>query len=83
MIFFTEDDIQNEIHKVILEDEDVILTAEHIIGSGKEFKLVGEAYIEGEVYKNFEIIFETSNEVIELSAKNIMQSEWDWYDFSI
>ena len=81
MITFTEEDIKVEMHKIVFEDDEVNFTATHIIGSGKNFKLVGTAVIEGEVYNEFEIIFETVNEVKDLSAKSIMQAEWDWYDF--
>jgi len=78
---FSEEDIKNEINKIYIEDDDVLLTGEFIEGDGKYFVLTGTALIEGEIYHEFETEFELEEEIIDPTAAEIMAAEWSWYDY--
>ncbi|MCJ7855110.1 hypothetical protein MUJ63_02205 [Lachnospiraceae bacterium NSJ-143] len=80
-IYFTDDEIKNELNKVYIEDEDVLLTVEYVEGEGKEFILFGTAVIEGETYHDFETGVELFNAVSPLAASDILSAEWESYDF--
>lgn len=78
---FTEQEIANEIHKIYIEEDDLLLEAEVLEGEGKLYKLTGIATIEGERYHDFEIEFALLEEPEEMSAEAILSAEWDWYDY--
>ena len=78
---FTEDDIKNEINKIYIEDDDVLLETEYITGDGLEYILTGSATIEGEKYHDFRVQAVLLKEPAEKTAKSVMEQEWDWYDF--
>ncbi|MBR5468379.1 MAG: hypothetical protein IKU80_04000 [Firmicutes bacterium] len=80
-ILFTEDDIKNEVNKIYIEDDDVLLEGEFITGEGLEYVITGSAIIEGEKYHDFQVQFVLLEEPAEETAKAIMEMEWDWYDY--
>lgn len=78
---FTEEHIKNELNKFYLEEDDLMMEGEYIIGEGKNYIISGVATIEGERYHEFEIEFELLEEPAEETIEAIMAVEWDWYDF--
>ena len=68
---FTEEQIANELHKIYLEEDDLLMEGEFVTG----------ATIEGERYHEFEIEFELTQEPAEETLEAIMQTDWEWYDF--
>jgi hypothetical protein len=79
--YFTEDQKEREINKVIIEDDNVFIMGECIEGEGKNFVLTGSAVIDGETYQDFQVEFELVNEPEEETAEAVMSQEWDWYDY--
>ena len=47
--------LQNELHKIYLEEDDLLMEAEFVTGEGKNYIITGVATIEGERYHEFEI----------------------------
>jgi hypothetical protein len=78
---FTEDDLKEEVNKIYIEDDDVLLECEFITGEGKNYILTGQAVIEGERYHDFQIEVELSEEPEEKSARSIIERDWEWYDY--
>jgi len=64
-----------------MDFEDMTYTAEVLEGEGKHWVMTGTAVIDDEVYRDFQIEFETLDEPEELSAGALLRMEWDWYDF--
>ena len=78
---FTEEQIANELHKIYLEEDDLLMEGEFVTGEGKNYIITGVATIEGERYHGFEIEFELTQEPAEETLEAIMQTDWEWYDF--
>ncbi len=81
---FTEQDKQDEVNKIELEGEDVMLIGEYIEDVENEentYTITGDAVIEGELYHEFVTIFGTVEPVEELTARAIAMAEWDWFDY--
>ena len=78
---FTEEQIANELHKIYLEEDDLLLEGEFVTGAGKNYVITGVATIEGERYRNFEIEFELTETPAAETLEEIMQTDWEWYDF--
>jgi len=79
--YFTADQKEREINKVIIEDDNVLITGEYIEGEGKSFVLTGCAVVDGETYNDFHVEFELIDEPEEETAEAVMRQEWDWYDY--
>ena len=47
---FTEEQIANELHKIYLEEDDLLMEGEFLTGEGKNYIITGVATIEGERY---------------------------------
>lgn len=81
---FTEQDKQDEVNKIELEGEDVMLIGEYIEDVENEentYTITGDAVIEGELYHEFVTIFGTVEPVEEQTARAIAMAEWDWFDY--
>ena len=78
---FTEEQIGAGLHKIDLEEDELLLEGETVTGEGKNYIISGVATIEGERYHEFEIEFELVEEPAEETLEAIMETEWDWYDF--
>ncbi len=78
---FNEDEIKEELNRVYIEEDDVLLIGEFIEGEGKDYVLTGSAVIDGETYHDFETEFELVEEINPQSAGDIMKAEWDWCDY--
>lgn len=78
---FTEEQIKKDLHKLYLEEDDVLMEGEYVTGEGKNYVISGVATIEGERYHEFEIEFELTEEPAEDSLEAIMSMDWEWYDF--
>ena len=78
-LYFTEEQKQQELHKVYLEEDDLLLEVESVEGEGRGYLLVGIATIEGERYHDFEVQIELAEDAEEIAA--IMNAEWEAYDF--
>ena len=63
---FTEEQIANELHKIYLEEDDLLMEGEFVTGEGKNYIITGVATIEGERYHEFEIEFELTEEPAEV-----------------
>lgn len=80
-LVFTKEQIEAEVQKIYLEDEDVLMEGESLRGEGKEYVIKGVATIDGERYHDFEIAFGLLEEPKDETAEAILAGEWDWYDF--
>lgn len=83
-IDFTEEDKAEELNKIELEGEDVILIGEYIETVENEentYIISGDAVVEGELYHDFVTIFALFDEPEEMSARAIARAEWDWFDY--
>lgn len=80
-LIFTEKEMQNDLHKINLEDDNVDMVCEYLEKEGEEYALYGSAIIDEEVYNEFKIVFALLEPVEDETLENIMNSEWDWYDF--
>ena len=49
---FTEEQIANELHKIYLEEDDLLMEGEFVTGEGKNYIITGVATIEGERYRS-------------------------------
>ena len=81
---FTEDDIALGYNKIELEGEDVILIGKFIETVENEentYTITGDAIVEGELYHDFVTIFGLVDEPEEMTARAVLQSEWDWFDY--
>lgn len=78
---FTEEQMEAGLHKIYLEEDELLLEGETVTGEGKQYVIRGVATIEGERYHEFEIEFELVEEPAEETLEAIMETEWDWYDF--
>ena len=81
---FTEQDKQDEVNKIELEGEDVMLIGEYIEDVENEentYTITGDAVIEGELYHEFVTIFGTVEPVEEPTVRAIAMAEWDWFDY--
>ncbi len=81
---FTEQDKLDEVNKIELEGEDVMLIGEYIEDVENEentYTITGDAVIEGELYHEFVTIFGTVEPVEEPTARAIAMAEWDWFDY--
>ena len=78
---FTEEDLKQEVNKIYIEEDDVLLEIEFITGEGKNYIFTGQAVVEGERYHDFQVEVELTNEPEENSARAIIDCEWEWYDY--
>lgn len=78
---FTEQEIQQELNKIYLEEDDLLMEGEWLEGEGRHYIISGVATIEGERYHEFEIEFELLEDPQEQTAVGILSVDWDWYDF--
>ena len=76
---FTEEQEKLKVNVVFVED--ICFSARILEGEGKNFKMNGRAVIENEVYDDFTIEFSTIEDTDGLDAGQIMNLEWDEYDF--
>lgn len=79
-LYFTEEQKQQELHKIFLEEDDLLLEGVYVEGEGRKYLISGVATIEGERYHEFEVLFELVDEASQDLA-SIMNTEWEWYDF--
>lgn len=78
---FTEQEIQQELNKIYLEEDDLLMEGEWLEGEGRHYIISGVATIEGERYHEFEIEFELLEDPQKQTAVGILSVDWDWYDF--
>lgn len=80
-LFFTEEQKKNELNRIYIEDDELLLEGEFVEGEGKKYVITGIATIEGERYHEFEIEFELVNVPEDSSLDSIMNIDWEWYDY--
>ncbi|MDD3395108.1 MAG: hypothetical protein PHG19_10775 [Anaerotignum sp.] len=80
-LYFTEEQKQQELHKIFLEEDDLLLEGVYVEGVGRKYLISGVATIEGERYHEFEVVFELVDDASE-DLESIMNTEWEWYDFN-
>lgn len=78
---FTDEQIEEGLNEVVIEEDDLVLYAETIEGEGKNYVLTGKAVIEGETYHEFQMEFQLLEEPESYTVEEIMNSDWDWYDY--
>ena len=76
---FTEKHKNSGLHEIELED--LTLYAESIEGEKGLYKLHGSAIVDGERYPDFTVVFKTEKIPAEETIEEIMNSDWDWYDY--
>ncbi|MFV0314725.1 MAG: hypothetical protein ACK5I7_06425 [Anaerotignum sp.] len=79
-LYFTNEQKEQELNKIFIEEDDLILEGEFVEGEGRKYIISGIATIEGERYHDFEVTFELSGDVSD-DLESIMNTEWEWYDF--
>ncbi len=80
-LYFTEEQKEQELNRIYLEEDELLLEGEYIEGEGRKYLISGIATIEGERYHEFEVVFELSEDASE-DIMSIMNTEWEWYDFN-
>ncbi len=80
-LVFTEEQIKDEVNKIYLEEDDLLMEGEYVEGEGRHYVISGVATIEGERYHAFEIEFELVEEPADGTLETIMETDWEWYDF--
>lgn len=80
-LYFTEEQKAQELNKIYLEEDDLLLEGEYVEGEGRNFLISGVATVEGERYHEFEVVFELVADVSE-DLESIMNTDWEWYDFN-
>lgn len=78
---FTEEQKKNGINMIEIEEDELILEGEYVEGEGKNYVITGIATIEGERYREFQVEFELVEEPSSESLGDIMETEWEWYDY--
>ncbi len=78
---FTEEQKKNGINMIEIEEDELILEGEYVEGEGKNYVITGIATIEGERYHEFQVEFELVEEPSSESLGDIMETEWEWYDY--
>ena len=79
-LIFTQEQIEKELNKVHLEEDNVVMEGEYVIKEEENYAIIGVATIDGERFQQFKVTFELV-ETVEETIENIMNTEWDWYDF--
>lgn len=80
-LVFTEEQIKDEVNKIYLEEDDLLMEGEYVEGEGRHYVISGVATIEGERYHAFEIEFELVEKPADGTLETIMETDWEWYDF--
>lgn len=80
-LYFTEEQKAKELHKIFLEEDDLLLEGEFVEGTGKVYTITGVATIEGERYRDFEVVFELMEET-DGTLEAIMDTDWESYHFN-
>lgn len=70
-----------ELNKIVIEEDNLIFYADFIEGQGKNYIMTGKAVIEGETYNDFKLEFQLENEPLNESIEDIINSDWQWYDY--
>ena len=78
---FNEDEIKDELNRVYIEEDDVLLIGEFIEGEGKSYVLTGSAVIDGETYHDYATEFELTEEINPQSIGGMIKAEWEWCDY--
>lgn len=78
---FTDEQKKNGINMIEIEEDELILEGEYVEGEGKNYVITGIATIEGERYHEFQVEFELVEEPSSESLGDIMETEWEWYDY--
>lgn len=79
--YFTKEQIDQEYHRIWLEEDDVLFFGEYLEGEGKNYCLTGKAVIEEETYHDFQIAFQLLQLPLSETIEGVMQCDWEWYDF--
>lgn len=80
-LYFTEEQKLKELNKIYLEEDDLLLEGEYVEGQGRKYLISGVATVEGERYREFEVVFELVADASE-DLESIMNTDWEWYDFN-
>ena len=81
---FTKEDIEGEYNKIELDGEDVTLMGsfiETVEGEENTYTITGDAIVEGELYHDFITIFGLAEAPKAMTARNVAEAEWDWFDY--
>ncbi len=78
---FTDDDLKNGINEVYFDEDELLLKGEYIEKREDFYVLVGTCIVENETYHNFEVGFNTVSPLTDITAKNLMLSEWEYYEY--
>ncbi|MBM6828531.1 hypothetical protein H9X85_02640 [Anaerotignum lactatifermentans] len=78
---FTPEERAEELNKIYLEEDDLLMEADTLRGEKGHYILQGIATIEGERYHDFEIEFQLEAEPVAEDPKEVLNAAWDWYDF--
>lgn len=76
---FTNEDILEKIN--VVEIEDIVVDATHVCIEDDVYTLFGKALIDGEIFPEFVVEFILENTPDELTAKTIVEAQWEEYDF--
>ena len=79
--YFTQEQIQKEVNKIYIEEDDLVLEGEFIQGEGTHYIITGIAIIEKERYHDFKIEFNLVELPKEEKISFIMDIDWEWYNY--
>ena len=84
--YFTEEEKEQKLNVIEFEEDELLFECQKIESNNQgciwqRYILTGIATIENERYHNFEIEIELFENIEEISAVNILASEWNWYDY--
>lgn len=77
-VYFSKEDKNNEI-----ELEDMLFIGDYVEGEGVIYKLVGKAIIDNETYNHIVVEITLKEEPKNLCIKDILDTEWVFYDYII
>lgn len=80
-LYFTEEQKKQELNKIYLEQDELLLEGEYVEGEGRNYMISGVATVEGERYHGFEVVFELAADA-SADLESIMNTDWEWYDFN-
>jgi|GEM_PF-6889743 len=78
-LYFSDEQKENYINHIEFEDSNFYI--DYIEGEGVNFIAVGKAIIDDEVYNDFVIEFEISEQIENATAEGIITAEWEDYNY--
>ncbi|GHV40531.1 hypothetical protein FACS189490_05860 [Clostridia bacterium] len=79
--YFSQSDKDEGINEIGLEDVTVYAEYAETTEDKQIFRLCGGAVVDGEKYSEFCVILRTERTLAEFSAREVVNADWEWYDY--